>query len=174
MIKILANLRHGALIAVLSLFAASIFMLYLGALKVYKAIIGYITNTGNIILEGTTAEKVITHVSQADAAIGRIIESIDAFLIALVLMYTGYGILAIFCDNDGYYAKQLPAAIVPKNIGQLKETIVQLILVILLVLFMRNIWFALNDLNWELLVLPISVALIALTLKLANLSKGHD
>ena len=172
--NVLANLRHGALVAVLSLFVASIFMLYIGTLKVYKAIVGYINNTGNIIFEGTAAEKVITHVTQADAAVGRIIESIDAFLIALVLMYTGYGILALFCDKDGYYTKKIPIGIVPKNIGQLKETIVQLILVILLVLFMRNIWLNLNNLNWELLILTISVALIALALKLANLSKGHD
>ena len=172
--KILANLRFGALVAVVSSFIGAALMLYAGTVKVYKAISGYLTGTGNIIYPGTTSEKVISHLSQEDAAIGRIVESMDAFLISLVLMYLGYGMFTLFCDKDNKLAELVPAGIVPKNIGQLKETLAQLILVVLLVLFTRNVWLNLNNLTWETLILPTSIALLALAFRLADFSKGHD
>jgi uncharacterized membrane protein YqhA len=172
--KILANLRYGALVAVISSFIGAALMLYVGAVKIYKAIAGYLTGTGNIIFPGTAAEKVVTHVSQEDAAIGRVVESMDAFLISLVLMYLGYGMYALFCDKDDGLSRLVPAGIVPRNLGQLKETLAQLILVVLIVLFTRNVWLNLGNLTWETLILPAGIALLALALRLADFSKGHD
>ena len=150
-------------------------MFIVGAVKVYKAIFGYVTGTGTVIFSGTDQEEIIAHLSQEDAAIGRIIESIDAFLIALVMLYLGYGIYILFCEKkDGDLTSLVSSAIVPKNIGQLKETLVHLILVVLIVLFTRQVWLNLNNLTWDMLVLPIGIALLALALKFADFSKGHD
>lgn len=174
MSKILANLRYGALVGVVCSFMGAALMLYVGAVKIYKAIEGYVTGTGNVVFKGTAQEQVIKHLSQEDIATARVIESMDAFLIALVMMYLGYGMYALFCDKDNSLAKLAPAAIVPKSIGQLKETLAQIILVVLIVLFTRNVWLNLDDLNWELIILPAGIALLALALRLADLSKNHD
>jgi len=174
MTNFIANLRYGALIAVFFSFISAALMLVVGCVKVYKAVYGYITGTGTTMLAGTSGERVIDYLSQEDAAIARIIESIDAFLIALVMLYLGYGMYALFCEKkNSSLAQLLPPSIVPKNIGQLKETLAHLIIVVLFVLFTRQVWLNLNDLSWEMLVLPAGIALLALALKLADFSKEH-
>lgn len=175
MSKLIASFSYGAYIAVFSSLISAGLMFVVGAIKVYKAIFGYITGTGTVVYAGTAEEKVLAHLTQEDAAIGRIIESIDAFLIALVMLYLGYGIYALFCEkNKGELTNLVSSAIVPKSIGQLKETLAHLILVVLFVLFTRQVWLNLNDLTWTMLVLPIGIALLALGLKLADFSKGHE
>ena len=175
MLKFIANLRYGAYIAVFFSLLSAALMIVVGCVKVYKAFYGYFTGTGTTIFAGTAEEKVVSHLSQEDAAIARIIESVDAFLIALIMLYLGYGIYALFCEKQGGELSNLvPVSIVPQNIGQLKETLAQLILVVLFVLFTRQIWLNLNNLSWEMLVLPLGIALLALALKWAAFSKGHD
>lgn len=174
MSKILANLRYGAFVGVICAFIGAALMLYVGAVKIYKAIEGYVTGTGNVIFKGTASEKVIKHLSREDIATARIIESMDAFLIALIMMYLGYGMYALFCDKDNTLAKLAPAGIIPKSIGQLKEILAQIIVIVLIVLFTRNVWINLDDLGWDMLVLPAAIALLALSLRLADFSKKHD
>lgn len=175
MTKFIATFRHGALVAVFFSFISAALMLVVGGVKVYKAVYGYVTGTGTTILAGSAGERVIEHLSQEDAAIGRIIESIDAFLIALVMLYLGFGMYALFCEKKGSaLAKLVPPSVVPKNIGQLKETLAHLIIVVLFVLFTRQVWLNLNNLTWEMLVLPAGIALLALALKLADFAGGHD
>lgn len=175
MTNFIASLRYGILVAVFFSFISAALMLVVGGVKVYKAVYGYITGTGTTVLAGTAGEKVLTHLSQEDAAIARVIESMDAFLIALVMLYLGYGMYALFCEKKGSsLAKLVPSSIVPKNIGQLKETLAHLIIVVLFVLFTREVWLNLDNLTWEILVLPAGIALLALALKFADFSKGHD
>ena len=45
---------------------------------------------------------------------------------------------------------------------------------VLIVLFTRNVWLNLDDLKWEALILPASIMLIALALKLADFSKERN
>ena len=67
----------------------------------------------------------------------------------------------------------MPRWMVPRNIGQLKETLAHVLIIILFVLFVRMVWFHLDDLSWELLVLPASIALLAVSLKLVDFTGSH-
>ena len=170
MIRILASLRYAVIVAVVCSFVSAFLMLFVGAEKVYKAVEGFVTGTGDVLSQGTDAERVLSHLSQGDAAIARVIESVDAFLVALVMMYFGYGVYSLFFIKESESTeKAFPLRGIPRDIGEMKETLTHIILVVLFVLFARVVWLNLDDLQWELLVLPAAIALLALALKLAEL-----
>lgn len=173
MIRIVAGIRYSALAAVICSFAGALLVFVAGAVKVYKAVAFYFAGEANVIRVDGTA-RVVGHLTQEDALIARIVESIDAFLIALVLLYFGYGIYALFCagQNDRLL-RALPRALVPSSLGELKESLVHVILVVLVVLFTRLVWLHLDDLHWELLVLPGAIVLLAAGLRLARPGR-HD
>jgi uncharacterized membrane protein YqhA len=171
MIKLLARLRYSVFLAVLASFLAALAMLVIGSIKVGKAIWYYVLGESNVVRTGS-ATQVIEHLSQEDGVTARVIESLDTFLIAAVLIYFAYGLYALFCarKNDPLL-KILPVAIVPASLAELKQTLGQLILVVLLVLFTRQIWLELHDLRWEHLILPGAILLLGAGLRLSGVGK---
>jgi uncharacterized membrane protein YqhA len=171
MIKLMTGLRYGALVTVAMSFVGAFLMILIGAVKVGKATLYYAQGQSNVVRTGTEAQT-ISHLSQEDGATARIIESLDTFLIAAVLLYFAYGIYALFCARkDDPVIKNLPAAIVPHSLGELKATLGQVILVVLLVLFTRQVWLELNALRWEHLILPGAILLLGAGLRLSGISK---
>jgi uncharacterized membrane protein YqhA len=171
MIKLLGNLRFGALLAVFVSFVSAFLMLIVGTLKVGKAIWYYFLGQSNVIRIGDD-QHVMTHLSQEDGVTARIIESLDTFLIAAVLIYFGYGMYALFCaQKDDPLLKKIPAAIVPASLGEMKQTLGQIIMVVLLVLFTRQVWLELNALRWEHLILPGAILLVGAGLRLSGIGK---
>lgn len=113
-----------------------------------------------------------------DATAISIIGALDRFLMAIVLLYFAYGIYVLFIRPE-----QSPEELgIPKwlhieGIGQLKQTLAEVIVVVLFVLFLRvavETFVAHGpELSWlellKLLILPISIVLLAAALKLAEL-----
>lgn len=174
-IKILESLRYTVIVAVISSFIGSFLMLYIGAKKIFTAVWGYFGNIReNIAPAGKTAGD-IAHLSMEDLATGNVIESLDAFLIALVLLYFGFGIYSLFIMKEGEATEQgAPKWLIPKSIGHLKETLTHVIIVVLFVLFVRLVWLHLDNLTWELLILPVSITFLALGLKLTELAEKKN
>ncbi len=171
MIKALASFRHAALLIVLMSFVSAALLLYTGSVKVGKAIWLYSQGQANIVRVGDEL-KSLSHLSQEDGVTGRIIESLDTFLIAAVLIYFGYGIYALYCARrDDPLLAQLPPAIVPASLGELKHTLGQIILVVLMVLFTRQVWMELDALRWEHLVIPGGVLLLGAGMRLSGIGK---
>jgi uncharacterized membrane protein YqhA len=174
LVRVFDKLRYSVIVAVISSFVAAFLMLYVGVKKVYMAVAGYF-NFGNEISLASKSTGQITPLNPEDLVIVRIIESLDSFLIALVLLYFGYGIYSLFLmAEDEKERRGVPQWIIPHDLGHLKETLTHVIIVILFVLFTRVIWQRLDNLTWELLILPASIALLALGIKLAELTgKKH-
>ena len=171
MIKLLASIRYVALVAVTTSFIGASMMVLVGTLKVGKAIVFYALGQSNVLRIGADRHT-IAHLSQEDGVTARIIESLDTFLIAAVLLYFAYGLYALFCARkDDPLLRKLPAAIVPASLGELKQTLGQVILVILLVLFTRQVWLEFNALRWEHLILPASILLLGAGLRLSGIGK---
>lgn len=112
------------------------------------------------------------------AAIIGVIESLDRFLIAIVLLYFAYGVYTLFIHpEEREEALALPAWLRVRQIGQLKQVVAELIVVILFVLFLRQALQSFSGpdatLSWNeiatLLVLPVSTVLLGLALKLVEL-----
>lgn len=163
--RLFAPLKYFSLVATICSFAGALLMFYIGAVKTAKAIANY--------LAGVRPADAAPHLSLEDLAISGVIESLDTFLLALVLIYFGFAIFFLYVvKKDEQVTENIPAWLIPSSIGDLKETLAQVIVVILFVLFVRVIWESLDHLSWELLILPASILLLALSLKVLGL-KGH-
>lgn len=120
-----------------------------------------------------------------DATAIRIISALDRFLMAIVLLYFAYGVYVLFV-RPGKSTEELgiPNWLRIEGIGQLKQTVAELIVVVLFVLFLRvavETFVAHGPgLTYEellkLLTLPVAIFLLAAALKLAELhpKKGAD
>lgn len=142
-------------------------MFFLGIIKVYTAFT-------DVFQEPYAQETVVFG---ASAIIG-VIESLDRFLIAIVLLYFAYGVYSLFIHPDEREEQfALPAWLRVRQIGQLKQVVAELIVVILFVLFLRQALQSFSGadapLTWNaiatLLLLPVSTVLLGFALKLVEL-----
>ena len=103
-----------------------------------------------------------------------VLEAVDSFLFGVVLV--------IFCYSIAVgFVFRLPAglaAIVPTwmkvdGVGQLKQILAEVVVVILVVIFARVVVESGGALTWDLLVLPVSIILIAAAIWLLELG-SHE
>lgn len=159
--KLFRASRYSILLAIIASLIGQLLMMYIGAVKVFNAV--------KIYLLKEDISSLPEHITHADVATALLIHSLDAFLVAVVLMYFAFSLYHLFLSKDVEATAQLfPGKIAPKNIGELKQTLTEVIIVILFILFLQEIWVELDDPQWPLLVLPISIALLALSMKLVQ------
>ena len=116
--------------------------------------------------------------SKGTASMISVIESLDRFLIAIVLLYFAYGVYSLFIHPEEHETElALPAWLRVGQIGQLKQVVAEVIIVVLLVLFLRIALEAFQvprvEMSWQqiatFLLLPVCTALLALALRLVQL-----
>lgn len=160
--------RFLTLFAVVGSLAASLLMFLLGVKKVVDAYLFWLP-TGVSRDEGIARD--------ASAIIG-VIEALDRFLIAIVLLYFAYGVFSLFLRRrDREEDAKLTSRLEVQSIGQLKQVVAEVILVVLFVLFLRVALEIYGSpglkLSWSqiatIIVLPVSTAFLALSLRLAEL-----
>lgn len=159
--KLFSATRYSILVAIIASLIGQLLMMYIGAVKVFNAV--------KLYLLKEDISSFPEHITHADISTAVLIHSLDAFLVAVVLMYFAFSLYHLFLSKDVEATAQLfPGKIAPKNIGELKQTLTEVIVVILFILFLQEIWIELDDLQWPVLVLPISIALLALSMKLVQ------
>lgn len=159
--KVFGTSKYTIMVAIISALIGQLLMLFIGVEKVYKALKIYLLNED--------ISDMPEHIFHSDVATAYLIQSLDAFLIAVVLMYFAFSLYHLFLsDNLENSAKLFPGNNAPKNIGELKKVLAEVIIVILFILFLQEIWVELNNPQWELLVVPGSIFLLALSLKFVN------
>lgn len=163
--RIVVSSRFFTLFAVFGTLAGSVLMFALGLFNVYEAF--------RYGLQGAEATGPF-----GTAAVIRIIEGLDRFLIAIVLLYFAYGVYSLFIHPDESEEElALPQWLRVKQIGQLKQVVAEVIIVILFVLFLRVALQTFRDpnvaLSWiqvaTFSLLPFCTALLALALRLVEL-----
>jgi uncharacterized membrane protein YqhA len=105
-----------------------------------------------------------------------VLEAVDAFLFGIVLVIFAYGIAIgfVFTLPEGF-GQRLPDWMKVQGVGQLKATLAEVVIVVLIVIFARVVVEANGKFEWSMLVLPASILLIALALRMIELGKvGHD
>ena len=163
---IIVSSRFFTVIAVVGSLFASILMFFLGLFNIYEAF-----------------RYGLTRGERGDAPFGTgavisVIEALDRFLIAIVLLYFAYGVYSLFLHpEEAEEELALPAWLRIRQIGQLKQVVAEVIVVILFVLFLRvalqsyrepNVTMSLAQIA-TLGLLPISTMLLALSLRLVEL-----
>ncbi|WP_375173212.1 YqhA family protein [Pseudooceanicola sp.] len=163
--RIVVGSRYLTVAAVFGSLAGAILMFGLGLFNIYLAFAGGLTIPDTDEQYG--AQSVIS-----------VIEALDRFLIGIVLLYFAYGVYTLFLHpHRSREELALPDWLRVRQIGQLKQVVAEVIIVVLFVLFLRLALQAFHSstltLEYQqiatLLVLPISVVLLALSLRLVQL-----
>ena len=160
--RLLFSFRYVSWIAILCSFTGSLLMFFIGALKTYKAIA--------IMLFGKIPHESLGRLKPVDAVTAYLIKSLDAFLIALVLLIFSYGVYSLFISKQSGIDESgaLKWIRIP-SLAHLKNTLAEVIIVILFVNFLEVALLNLKNLTWELFVLPGSILLLSLSLKFLGL-----
>ena len=115
------------------------------------------------------------HLHSADIGITYLIKSLDTFLIALVLFIFAHGIYTLFISNTSSTKNSgVLNWIQTPNIGHLKNVLAEVIVIILFVKFLEVVFVNIDNLKWNLLILPISIVLMAVGLKVLKLNKEES
>jgi uncharacterized membrane protein YqhA len=94
-----------------------------------------------------------------------VVESVDAFLISLAMVIFGVGVYKLFVGK-----LDLPSGVLRvESLEHLKKMLMEVILVVLAVLFLRGL-LLFEDLPWRLLIVPIAAGLFALAIRLVGWS----
>lgn len=156
--------RSVSLIAVISLFAGAILMFLAGLLRTIGAFL--------IFFSGFTV-KLPDHLTESSLASVALIQAVDAFLFALVLLIFSYGIYILFVHTfSSEELQQLPRWMQIESIGELKTTLLQVIIVILAVNVLEHVILVGPEaLKWETLIIPGAILCLAAALRLMHVSK---
>jgi uncharacterized membrane protein YqhA len=108
-----------------------------------------------------------------------VLEAVDAFLFGIVLVIFAYGIAIgfVFTLPDDY-TETLPNWMKIEGVSQLKGILSEVVIVVLIVIFARIVVGTVDSgksFEWSMLVLPASILMIAVALRMIELAggKGH-
>ena len=159
---ILRKFRHVSWIAIICSLIGSFLMFILGAVKTYYAFSAiFFNNPPNIVFP---------HLKTPDAAATYLVKSLDAFLIAFVLFIFAHGVYALFISKEKSetHSGVLGWIHIP-SISYLKNILAEVIIIILFVKFLESALVNLDKLSWEIVILPASILLLSVSLKLLDL-----
>jgi uncharacterized membrane protein YqhA len=166
--RIAVGSRFFTLPAVLGSLAGSVLMFFLGLYNIYEAFRFF----------GVDESGSQDRAPFGTSAVISVIEGLDRFLIAIVLLYFAYGVYSLFIHPEQAEEElALPAWLRVKQIGQLKQVVAEVIIVVLFVLFLRVALQTFRNPNVELnllqictfMLLPVGTLLLALALRLVEL-----
>jgi uncharacterized membrane protein YqhA len=114
-----------------------------------------------ILAEGDAVQKQVTV---------PVLEAVDSFLFGIVLVIFAYGIAIgfVFTLPEGY-GQRLPVWMKVGGVGQLKATLAEVVIVVLIVIFALIVVEANGHLQWSMLVLPASILMISVALRMIEL-----
>ena len=156
----IANVRYISVIAVVALGFASFLMFVIGAGKIFHAYESYF---GEGMLPRSNPSV------SASLAIAYVVQAIDAFLIALVMLIFGAGIYNLFIHSTDIELPQIRNWARVESIYQLKGILAELVIIILMVKFLEGALRNFGAYQWEMLILPLGVLMLAAAVKLLQL-----
>lgn len=175
--RLIAGVRFMTVLAVVGSLAGSLLMFVLGLINIVNAYQFWLAGA-EAPPESAVSGEVETSLTGEAAAVVGVILALDRFLIAIVLLYFAYGVYSLFIRPERREEDlALPLWFRVKSIGQLKQVVAEVILVVLFVLFLRvslEVFRQPNiSLSWAQIatyaVLPFSTFLLALALRFVEL-----
>jgi uncharacterized membrane protein YqhA len=151
MLKVVLSLRLVMLVVAFGAGLGAALMVWLGFAKLrHSAHAAFVLETPN-----------------AKAVIVGVMGATDAFLFGVVLIIFAVAIAFGFVlELPEQLATRLPAWMRVNGIGELKRTLVEVILIYLIVDFATDIAESEGHLSWRILIMPLSILLIAGSLRL--------
>ena len=161
MLAVFFRIRYMTLLAALASLVGAALLLLIGSFAVVEAC---------LIFLGLAAPHIPGN--EATEAVVSVIESLDNFLLAFVLLYFAYSIYFLFI-HDEPTARDQAAVAVPSwlqvsDLGHMKRVLLEVILVLVAVFFLKLVFIEQAELEWTILILPVTVVAIAVSLKLVQ------
>ena len=155
-----------SVLAVISSLIGALLMFGIGTVNTLKAVMLAI-NAEESVIEGS-------RISPTELATIELLECLDEFLVGLAFLYFAYGIYALFIqlgssDSDvGTWTKL-------GGISTLKKTLMEVLIVLLTVIFVKGLLERLSfrGLEWTYLVIPLSILALAASTRLLQF-EGAD
>ena len=160
------GVRYASLVMIVTSLVGAVAMIYIGAEKMFRGLWMYFT--------GSMPPNAIQAAQPSDLFIVRALESLDAFLIAFALIGFGYGILILIFLPDRSQIARVPKVLIPDSVGALKVSLMQLVLVVLTIYFVRVAWLEIEKLDFTLWALPGSILLIAVSIRVSGIARRHE
>lgn len=160
MLQKVFQIHHMAGLAIIgSLFGAAL-MFLIGATEVVEAFLLFFRLVPSSIPGNEITEATAT-----------ILASLDSFLLGFILLYFAYSLffLVTFAEKrERFGAIKMPPALKIESLGEMKKTILVVIIVSLSVFLMREIMLSINEFDWTDLFIPFSIVAIAIAIKLID------
>lgn len=154
------QIRYMAIIAVISALVGALLLFLVGGWRTVEAfliVLGLIDAIGQ---------------ESSQTAVIFIIESLDNFLLGFVLLYFAYSTYFLFiAEKMSSEAKEkvdMPDWLKVEDLGHMKRVLLEVILVLLAVFFLKLIIVEEDALEWTVLIIPATIVAIALSLKLVK------
>ncbi len=162
LLTIFLGLRAIMLIGSVGALIGSLLMFYQGGLYLYEA--------------WHTLMAPDAHAVAERAATVPVLEAVDAFLFGIVLVIFSYGIAIGFVFNlSDDYVRTLPVWMRIEGVSQLKGILSEVVIVVLIVIFARIVVGTVDSgkpFEWSMIVLPASILMIAIALRMIELAGG--
>ncbi len=161
MLRAFFRIRYMTALAVVAALLGAALLLFIGSYSVVEAFLLFL---------GFRAPHVVGN--EATEAVVAVIESLDNFLLALVLIYFAYSIYFLFIRDEPTAEQQaavdMPAWLQVEDLGHMKRVLLEVILVLIAVFFLKLVFTEQQELAWTVLILPLTIVAIAISLKLVH------
>ena len=165
--KMLNMVRFVSWISIVSSLLGAVVMFYVGAGKTILAV-------KHVVLGKDPAGDSLTAMTKGDFATVYVLKSLDSFLIGFVLLIFAYGIFCLFMREEKESSIPGYDWIRVLSIRQLKAILAEAMIIILFVKFLEIVLTHVAALNWEILILPFSILLLSIALRLVDLAGEED
>lgn len=160
--RVATAIKWTRLISVLAVFSSlvgSLAMFWIGTVNTFKAVL-LLVGVEAAVREGSSIEP-------TELATIELLECLDDFLVGLAFLYFAYGIYSLFIQL-GRKTPDLPPWLRVSSIGTLKKTLLEVLVVLLTVIFVKGLLERLSfrGLEWTYLVIPLSILAIAASTRL--------
>jgi uncharacterized membrane protein YqhA len=151
--------RFVSALSILSSLAGALVMFWIGTTNTINAIL-LVIGAEDAVVEGSSIEP-------TELATIELLECLDDFLVGLAFLYFAYGIYSLFIQL-GQKDRDTPSWLRVTNIGTLKKTLLEVLVVLLAVIFVKGLLERLSfrSLEWTYLVIPLSILAIAASTRL--------
>ncbi len=151
--------RFMSVLAILSSLLGALVMFWIGATNTVKAIL-LVAGVEEAVMAGS-------RIDPSELATIELLECLDDFLVGLAFLYFAYGIYSLFIQM-GRKDPNTPLWLQVSSIGRLKKTLLEVLVVLLTVVFVKGLLERLSfrGLEWTYLVIPLSILAIAASTRL--------
>lgn len=166
--KTVFSARWVSLVAVVFSAVGAVLMFIVGGVTTIQSVGAYL---------GTGEHEAFTSDAALEATVD-VVTALDQFLLGLVLLVFAFGIYSLFLSTETEEERErigAPAWLQVTSVSELKIKLLETVSVLLAVLFLKGILKGPADasIEWSSLVVPLAVALFAVTVWLIRTSKQH-